>query len=103
MVCVLDNFDGCGYVLVLVFKCLLNVIGVWDSVVVDIQFMFDIKVSDGCVGEGFLLFFLYFDYNEIEEGLMGFMCEDCFFYCVFQVVLLKVDGIIQINEDLVVD
>ena len=98
-----DNFDGRGYALALASKRLLNAIGVWDSVAADTQPMLDIKVSDGRAGEGPSPFFLHFDHNEIEEGPMGFMCEDRFLYRAFQAALAKADGITQINEDSVVD
>ena len=98
-----DNFDGRGYALALASKRLLNAIGVWDSVATDTQPMLDIKVSDGRAGEGPSPFFLHFDHNEIEEGPMGFMCEDRFLYRAFQTALAKADGITQINEDSVVD
>lgn len=98
-----DNFDGRGYALALASKRLLNAIGVWDSVAADTQPMLDIKVSDGRAGEGPSPFFLHFDHNEIEEGPMGFMCEDRFLYRAFQAALSKADGITQINEDSVVD
>ncbi|MCH2249891.1 MAG: FAD-dependent monooxygenase [Cognatishimia sp.] len=97
------NFDGRGYALALASKRLLNAIGVWDSVAADTQPMLDIKVSDGRAGEGPSPFFLHFDHNEIEEGPMGFMCEDRFLYRAFQAALAKADGITQINEDSVVD
>lgn len=98
-----DNFDGRGYAMALASKRLLNAIGVWDSVAADTQPMLDIKVSDGRAGEGPSPFFLHFDHNEIEEGPMGFMCEDRFLYRAFQAALAKADGITQINEDSVVD
>ncbi|MEJ5217716.1 FAD-dependent monooxygenase [Cognatishimia sp. D5M38] len=98
-----DNFDGRGYALALASKRLLNAIGVWDSVAADTQPMLDIKVSDGRAGEGPSPFFLHFDHNEIEEGPMGFMCEDRFLYRAFQTALAKADGITQINEDSVFD
>lgn len=98
-----DNFDGRGYALALASKRLLDAIGVWDSVAADTQPMLDIKVSDGRAGEGPSPFFLHFDHNEIEEGPMGFMCEDRFLYRAFQTALAKADGITQINEDSVVD
>ncbi len=97
-----DNFDGRGYALALASKRLLNAIGVWDSVAADTQPMLDIKVSDGRAGKGPSPFFLHFDHNEIEEGPMGFMCEDRFLYRAFQAALAKADGITQINEDSVV-
>lgn len=98
-----DNFDGRGYALALASKRLLNAIGVWNSVAADTQPMLDIKVSDGRAGEGASPFFLHFDHNEIEEGPMGFMCEDRFLYRAFQSTLAKADVITQINEDSVVD
>lgn len=98
-----DNFDGRGYALALASKRLLNAIGVWDSVAADTQPMLDIKVSDGRAGEGPSPFFLHFDHNEIEEGPMGFMCEDRFLYRAFQTALAKADTITQVNEDSVVD
>lgn len=97
-----DNFDGRGYALALASKRLLNAIGVWDSVAADTQPMLDIKVSDGRAGKGPSPYFLHFDHNEIEEGPMGFMCEDRFLYRAFQAALAKADGITQINEDSVV-
>ena len=98
-----DNFDGRGYALALASKRLLNAIGVWDSVAADTQPMLDIKVSDGRAGEGPSAFFLHFDHGEIEEGPMGFMCEDRFLYRAFQTSLAKAVEITQINEDSVVD
>lgn len=43
-----------------------------------VQLMLEIKVIDGCVGEGLVLWMMYFDYVEIEEGVMGQMVEDCY-------------------------
>jgi 2-octaprenyl-6-methoxyphenol hydroxylase len=98
-----DNFDGRGYALALASQRLLKAIGVWENVAADTQPMLDIKVSDGRAGEGPSPFFLHFDHNEIEEGPMGYMCEDRFLYRAFQAALAKTDGITQINEDSVVD
>lgn len=98
-----DNFDGRGYALALASKRLLSAIGVWDTCAADAQPMLDIKVSDGRSGEGPSPFFLHFDHNEIEEGPMGYMCEDRFLYRAFQTALAKTPSITQINEETVAD
>ena len=98
-----DNFDGRSYALALASQRLLRALGVWDSVAANTQPMLDIKVSDGRAGEGPSPFFLHFDHAEIEEGPMGYMCEDRFLYRAFQTALAKNDAITQINETSVVD
>lgn len=70
------NFDGRSYALALASMRLLRGIGIWDVVREHTQPMLEIKVTDGRAGEGPAPWMLHFDHAEIEEGPMGYLCED---------------------------
>ena len=72
----LPNFDGRSYALALASMRLLRGIGLWDAVADHTQPMLEIKVTDGRAGVGPSPWMLHFDHAEIEEGPMGYMCED---------------------------
>lgn len=96
------DFDGRSYALALASMRLLRGIGIWDDVSGDTQPMLEIKVTDGRAGEGPSPWMLHFDHAEIEEGPMGYMCEDRY---LRQALLNAMDAngrITQINGDTVV-
>lgn len=72
----LRDFDGRSYALAHASMRLLKGIGLWDTVAGHTQPMLEIKVTDGRAGEGAAPWMLHFDHAEIEEGPMGYMCED---------------------------
>lgn len=72
----LADFDGRSYALAHASMRLLRGLGLWDAVADHTQPMLEIKVTDGRAGEGAAPWLLHFDHAEIEEGPMGFMCED---------------------------
>lgn len=74
----LPDFDGRSYALALTSMRLFKNIGVWGDVAAHTQPMLEIKVTDGRAGEGPAPWMLHFDHAEIEEGPMGYMCEDRF-------------------------
>ena len=70
-------FDGRSYALAHASTRLLDAIGIWEDIADRTQPMLEIKVSDGRAGMGPLSqFYLHFDHAELEEGPMGYMCED---------------------------
>ena len=73
---VLRDFDGRSYALAHASMRLLRNISIWDDVADHTQPMLEIKVTDGRPGEGPALWMLHFDHAEIEEGPMGYMCQD---------------------------
>lgn len=77
------GFDGRAYALSIASKRLLGAIGVWGALADKVQPILQIKASDGVAGQGPAPFFLTFDAAEIEEGPMGFMCEDRHLYAAF--------------------
>lgn len=72
----LRDFDGRSYALALASMRLLNGIGIWPDVADKTQPMLEIKVTDGRAGEGPSPWMMHFDHAEIEEGPMGYLCED---------------------------
>ncbi|AGI70095.1 putative 2-octaprenyl-6-methoxyphenol hydroxylase [Octadecabacter antarcticus 307] len=72
----LPDFDGRSYALAHASMRLLRNIGIWGDVADHTQPMLEIKVTDGRAGEGPSPWMLHFDHAEIEEGPMGFMCQD---------------------------
>ncbi|MFQ3184804.1 MAG: 2-octaprenyl-6-methoxyphenol hydroxylase [Alteromonas macleodii] len=72
----LRDFDGRSYALAHASMRLLRNISIWDDVADHTQPMLEIKVTDGRAGEGPAPWMLHFDHAEIEEGPMGFMCQD---------------------------
>lgn len=98
----LRDFDGRSYALALASMRLLRGIDVWDDVRDHTQPMLEIKVTDGRAGEGPSPWMLHFDHAEIEEGPMGYMCEDRY---LRQALLAAMDGnerITQLNGETVV-
>ncbi len=91
-------FDGRAYALALTSVRLLRGIGVWDAVENKTQPMLEIKVSDGRAGQGPSPFFLHFDHAEIEEGPMGYMCEDRFLRRALVEAIANDTRITQFNE-----
>ncbi len=97
----LADFDGRGYALALASMRLLKGIGVWADVADHTQPMLEIKVTDGRAGEGASPWMLHFDHAEIEEGPMGYMCEDRY---LRQALLAACDHaplVTQLNEETV--
>jgi len=74
----LPDFDGRSYALALASMRLFKNISIWSHVAEHAQPMLEIKVTDGRAGEGPAPWMLHFDHAEIEEGPMGYMCEDRF-------------------------
>ena len=72
------DFDGRGYALALSSQRLLQRLGVWQALSGTTQPLHEIKVSDGRVGDASVFLGLHFDSAELEEGPMGYMCEDRF-------------------------
>lgn len=70
------RFDGRSYALALASKRMLQALELWTDLAPKIEPILEVKASDGRVGEGPSPFLLHFDHAEIEEGPMGFMCED---------------------------
>lgn len=91
----LPDFDGRSYALALASMRLFKNIGVWGDVADQTQPMLEIKVTDGRAGEGPAPWMLHFDHAEIEEGPMGYMCEDRF---LRQTLLAAMDGNDRITQ-----
>ena len=72
----ITTFDGRSYALALASQRLLQAIEVWDNVAHCAQPIQEIKVSDGCIGEGSAPFWMHFDKGQLDEGPMGYMMED---------------------------
>lgn len=72
----LRDFDGRSYALAHASMRLMRNISIWNDVADHTQPMLEIKVTDGRAGEGPAPWMLHFDHAEIEEGPMGFMCQD---------------------------
>lgn len=79
------DFDGRSYALAHSSVRMLKALGIWDAIKETTQPIFDIKVSDGIAGQGASRMHLHFDHTDLEEGPMGFMCEDRF----LRVALMK--------------
>jgi len=99
----LADFDGRSYALALASMRLLRGLGLWDSVATDTEPMLEIKVTDGRAGEGPSPWMLHFDHAEIEEGPMGFMCEDRHLRRALLTAMKGSDLITQINGETVTD
>ncbi len=98
----LRDFDGRSYALAHASMRLLRGLGLWDRVKDHTQPMLEIKVTDGRAGEGPSPWMLHFDHAEIEEGPMGYMCEDRY---LRQSLLEAMDGndrIVQLDGETVV-
>jgi 2-octaprenyl-6-methoxyphenol hydroxylase len=81
---------------------LLRAIGLWDGLKEHAQPMLEIKVTDGTAGNGPAPWMMHFDHGEIEEGPMGYMCEDRY---LRQTLLAAMDAetrITQISGDTVI-
>lgn len=91
----LPDFDGRSYALALASMRLFKNIGVWGDLADQTQPMLEIKVTDGRAGEGPAPWMLHFDHAEIEEGPMGYMCEDRF---LRQTLLAAMDGNDRITQ-----
>lgn len=98
----LRNFDGRSYALAHGSMRLLRALGVWDAVKDKTQPMLDIKVTDGRAGEGPSPWMLHFDHTEIEEGPMGFMCEDRYLRRTLMDAVDAQDKITVMNDETVV-
>ncbi len=73
-----NNFDGRSYAISAASSKMLGALGIWDQISKDAQPMFEIKATDGQVGEGPGPFFLHFDHVEAGDGPMGYIVEDRF-------------------------
>ena len=96
------DFDGRSYALALTSMRLFKNIGIWHDVAEHTQPMLEIKVTDGHAGTGPSPWMLHFDHAEIEEGPMGYMCEDRF---LRQALLAGMDceeRITQLSDETVV-
>lgn len=98
----LGDFDGRSYALAHASMRLLRGIGVWDAVKDHTQPMLEIKVTDGRAGEGPSPWMMHFDHAEIEEGPMGFMCQDRHLRRALLAAMDADDRITQLNEEVVV-
>ena len=98
----LPDFDGRSYALAHASMRLLRGLGLWDAVADKVQPMLEIKVTDGRAGEGPSPWMLHFDHAEIEEGPMGFMCEDRHLRRALLAAMDADDRIISLNEERVV-
>jgi 2-octaprenyl-6-methoxyphenol hydroxylase len=98
----LRDFDGRSYALAHASMRLLRNIGIWGDVADHTQPMLEIKVTDGRAGEGPAPWMLHFDHAEIEEGPMGFMCEDRYLRRALLAAMDANDRITQLSGETVV-
>ena len=89
------DFDGRSYALAHASMRLLRGIDLWDAIKDYTQPMLDIKVTDGRAGTGPSPWMMHFDHTEIEEGPMGYMCQDRH---LRQALLSKMDGAARITQ-----
>lgn len=89
------DFDGRSYALAHASMRLLRGIDLWDAIKDHTQPMLEIKVTDGRAGTGPSPWMMHFDHTEIEEGPMGYMCQDCH---LRQALLAKMDGAARITQ-----
>jgi len=71
-----NDFDGRSYAISAASSRMLRTLGLWDGLDANAQPMFDIKVTDGQVGQGPGNFFMHFDHAELGGGPMGYIVED---------------------------
>ncbi len=112
-VCVIDarpapdraevGFDGRSYAVALGSQRMLAAIGVWGSIKDRVQPILKIVASDGLAGQGASPFFLAFDHAEIEEGPMGFLCEDRHLYAAFLAAMQAAPDVTLLSGETVVD
>ncbi|MCF2906241.1 UbiH/UbiF/VisC/COQ6 family ubiquinone biosynthesis hydroxylase [Octadecabacter sp. CECT 8868] len=98
----LSDFDGRSYALALASMRLLRAIGLWDGLKEHAQPMLEIKVTDGTAGNGPAPWMMHFDHAEIEEGPMGYMCEDRYLRQTILAAMDAEDRITQISGDTVI-
>jgi 2-octaprenyl-6-methoxyphenol hydroxylase len=98
----LPDFDGRSYALAHASMRLLRNIGIWGDVADHTQPMLEIKVTDGRAGEGPSPWMLHFDHAEIEEGPMGFMCQDRHLRRALLAAMDANDRITQLSDETVV-
>ena len=98
----LRDFDGRSYALAHASMRMLKNIGIWSDVSEHTQPMLEIKVTDGRAGEGPAPWMLHFDHAEIEEGPMGYMCEDRHLRQALLAAMDSNDHITQLSGDAVV-
>ncbi len=98
----MQDFDGRSYALAHASMRLLRGLGLWDMVADNTQPMLEIKVTDGKAGEGPSPWMLHFDHAEIEEGPMGYMCEDRHLRLALLDAMDESDRITQLNGETVV-
>ena len=96
------GFDGRSYAVALGSQRLLAAIGVWGSIKDRVQPILKIVASDGLAGQGASPLFLAFDHAEIEEGPMGFMCEDRHLYGGFLAAMKVAPGVTLLSCETVV-
>ncbi|MEJ6815001.1 MAG: UbiH/UbiF/VisC/COQ6 family ubiquinone biosynthesis hydroxylase [Octadecabacter sp.] len=89
------DFDGRSYALAHASMRLLRGINLWDAIKDHTQPMLEIKVTDGRAGTGPSPWMMHFDHTEIEEGPMGYMCQDRH---LRQALLSKMDGAARITQ-----
>ena len=89
------DFDGRSYALAHASMRLLRGIDLWDAIKDHTQPMLEIKVTDGRAGTGPSPWMMHFDHREIEEGPMGYMCQDRH---LRQALLAKMDGAARITQ-----
>jgi 2-octaprenyl-6-methoxyphenol hydroxylase len=89
------DFDGRSYALAHASMRLLRGIDLWDAIKDHTQPMLEIKVTDGRAGTGPSPWMMHFDHTEIEEGPMGYMCQDRH---LRQALLSKMDGAARITQ-----
>ncbi|MDB4054028.1 UbiH/UbiF/VisC/COQ6 family ubiquinone biosynthesis hydroxylase [Octadecabacter sp.] len=89
------DFDGRSYALAHASMRLLRGINLWDAIKDHTQPMLEIKVTDGRAGTGPSPWMMHFDHTEIEEGPMGYMCQDRH---LRQALLAKMDGAARITQ-----
>jgi len=99
----LTDFDGRSYALALASMRLLRGLGIWEKIADKTQPMLEIKVTDGRAGEGPSPWMLHFDHAEIEEGPMGYMCEDRHLRRTLLEAMDTSDLITQLNGTTVTD
>ena len=97
-----EDFDGRSYALALASMRLFKNVGVWTDVAEHTQPMLEIKVTDGRAGEGPSPWMLHFDHAEIEEGPMGYMCEDRFLRQALLTGMDREDRVTQLSGETVV-
>lgn len=69
-------FDGRAYALNLGTRNILQAVGLWSGLKQLAQPIVEMKISEGCAGEGAGLAWLHVDHAAIDQGPLGYLVED---------------------------